>query len=89
MRSDGKVKKVFFDRKGRLICPECRAVMQIPPDRYLKSDFGKCPAGHWFHITFDTAYAVNDILSRENVNRWRKKVLKEKTEEDQGPKTIM
>lgn len=70
-----------YDNRGRVVCPKCGAKMPVPHDRLLaRSSVDRpacCPAGHYFIIDDDVAYAVNDILSRSRENNWRKRNLKE------------
>jgi len=60
-----EAKEVWFDKKGNLLCPECRVTIKIPPTHYLGRGIGKCPKDHYFNITDRVALAVNEILGNK------------------------
>lgn len=69
-----------YDMQGRVVCPKCGAKMPVPHGRFLaRSTVDRpacCPAGHYFVIDDDVAYAVNDILSKTREHADNKRILK-------------
>ncbi|MGH9391938.1 MAG: hypothetical protein ACRD1Z_20235 [Vicinamibacteria bacterium] len=74
--SEVKIPKAKVDKLGRIVCPTCGGAIPVPPDRYMGRGPGQCPVGHAFIVDDDAAFAVNDILSRQRGENWRKDVLK-------------
>lgn len=72
-----EVPVVKFDMRGRLICPVCGDVGEIPKGAILCRGVSKaCANGHWFAITDDVAFAVNDILSRSDPEGDLKRIVR-------------
>jgi hypothetical protein len=71
---------VNFDMKGRLICPLCKAVWSLSPQRqadsWITRGIGRCPAGHDVMVTDKVANALNEILAKNEVDGERKQILK-------------
>ncbi len=65
-----------YDRKGRIVCPQCGDSGEIPVDRWLTTGLVPCDNGHQLAITDDVAHAVNTILSKTREGAWRKENLK-------------
>ena len=68
--------KVGMASKGKLICPLCRQVIEIPPDRWLGRGLARCSQGHDFVITDEVALAINESLSKTRAGNFRKDLLK-------------
>ena len=67
---------VKYDNNGKLICPICGDTGQVKPGDYVRRGVFPCEKGHLLCIDDDTAYAINDILAKQNEHRWRRDVLK-------------
>lgn|GEM_PF-7043143 len=70
------VRKAKFDKRGRLVCPICGFVAEIPEDKWLTIGTALCGNRHKMFVTMDVVAAVNDILARTRGGNWRKDVLK-------------
>jgi hypothetical protein len=76
MAESSRVPLAKFDKKGRIVCPICSCVMEVPPDRYLAIDFFLCQNKHKLFISEATCFAVNEILAKTRHGNWRKEPLK-------------
>lgn len=60
------IKEIFWDKKGRLICPVCRIMVMSGPDpkNFLNVGVGQCQQGHSFRISRESAVEINTLWDK-------------------------